>query len=106
MSLARSHRICTKTPATWPVRLRRLRNTGRPAVVERRSRCYSPIRVALGSYEGTPTFSVWRGYRTPTGELRPCRGRLVIGLRHLPALGSAVQSALTTARELGVLPSP
>ena len=52
MSLARSRGICTKTPATWPVRLRRLRNTGRPAVVERRSRCYSPISSASCALPG------------------------------------------------------
>ena len=63
------------------------------------------IRVSLGSYEGTPTFSVWRWYRTPTGELRPGKGDLVIGLRHLPSLAEAVESALTTARELGRLSS-
>ena len=31
--------ICTKTPATWPVRSLQLRNTWRPAVVARKSRC-------------------------------------------------------------------
>jgi len=63
------------------------------------------IRVVLGSYEGTLTFSIWRWYRTPTGELRPGKGGLVIGLRHLPALAEAVETALTTARALGRLPS-
>lgn len=63
------------------------------------------IRVVLGSYEGTPTFSVWKWYRTPSGELRPGKGGLVVGLRHLPALTEAVKSALATARELGRLPS-
>jgi hypothetical protein len=62
------------------------------------------IRVALGSFEGTPTFSLWRWYRTPAGELRPGKGGLVIGLRHLPALAEAVESALRAARELGRLP--
>jgi hypothetical protein len=63
------------------------------------------IRVALSSYEGTPTFSIWRWYRTPTGELRPGKGGLVIGLRHLPGLAEAVESALATAKEMGRLPS-
>jgi hypothetical protein len=64
------------------------------------------IRVALGSHEGTPTFSLWRWYRTPTGELRPGKkGGLVIGLRHLPALAEAVELALTTAKAIGRLPS-
>ena len=63
------------------------------------------IRVALSSYGGTPTFSIWRWYRTPTGELRPGKGGLVIGLRHLPGLAEAVESALATAKEMGRLPS-
>jgi hypothetical protein len=63
------------------------------------------IRVALDFYEGQPTFLIWRWYRSPTGERRPGKGGLVIGLRHLPALAKAVEAALTTARELGRLPS-
>jgi hypothetical protein len=63
------------------------------------------IRVALGSYAGTLTFSLWRWYRTPSGELRPGKGGLVIGLHHLPALAEAVESALAMARESGRLPS-
>jgi hypothetical protein len=63
------------------------------------------IRVALGSYEGTPTFSLWRWYRTPTGELRPGKGGLVMGLSHLPALAEAVAEALERAKAIGRLPS-
>jgi hypothetical protein len=40
-SLARSHGICTKTPATWLVRTPQRRNTWRPVAVGRKSRCYS-----------------------------------------------------------------
>ncbi len=32
------------------------------------------IRVALSTFEGTPTLSIWRWYRTPSGELRPGKG--------------------------------
>jgi hypothetical protein len=63
------------------------------------------VRVMLSTYEGTPTVSIWKWYRTATGDLRPGRGGLVIGLRHLPALTEAVESALARARELGRLPS-
>jgi hypothetical protein len=63
------------------------------------------VRVALGHYNGTPIVSLWLWYRTPTGEFRPGKGGLSIGLRHLPALKEAVESALTKARELGRLPS-
>jgi hypothetical protein len=75
-------------------------------IAELDKNAHETIRVALSSYEGSPTFSVWRWYRTPTGELRPGKGGLVIGIRHLPSLAEAVESALTTARELGRLPSP
>jgi hypothetical protein len=40
---AGSRGICTKTPATWPVRTRRLRNTWRAVPGERKSRCCSHI---------------------------------------------------------------
>jgi hypothetical protein len=62
------------------------------------------IRVSLSAYEGTPTLSVWRWYRTPSGEVRPGKGGLVVGLRHLPALAEALASALATARTNGRLP--
>lgn len=63
------------------------------------------IRIALGACEGTPTLSIWRWYRAPSGELRPGKGGLVVGLRHLPALTEALASALATAREKGRLPA-
>jgi hypothetical protein len=62
------------------------------------------IRIALSAYEGTPTVSIWRWYRTPSGEMRPGKGGLVVGLRHLPALAEALASALATARANGRLP--
>jgi hypothetical protein len=62
------------------------------------------IRVALSAYQGTPTLSIWPWYRAPSGELRPGKGGLVVGLRHLPALAEALASALATARANGRLP--
>jgi hypothetical protein len=43
LSPAGSRGICTKMPATWPVRSLRLRHTWRPVAVGRKSRCCSPI---------------------------------------------------------------
>ena len=63
------------------------------------------IRVSLSAYEGTPTISIWRWYRTASGELRPGKGGLVVGLRHLPALAEALASALAAARANGRLAS-
>ena len=34
------------------------------------------------------------GAGTPSGEVRPGKGGLVVGLRHLPALAEALASAL------------
>ena len=56
------------------------------------------IRVALSTYEGTPTLSIWCCYRTPSGEVRHGEGGLAVGLRHLPALTEALGAALTAAR--------
>ena len=44
------------------------------------------------------------GAGTPSGEVRPGKGGLVVGLRHLPALAEALASALATARANGRLP--
>jgi hypothetical protein len=62
------------------------------------------IRIALTAYEGTPTLSIWVWFRTPSGNLRPGKGGLVVGLRHLPALAEALALALATARANGRLP--
>ena len=62
-------------------------------------------RVALATYEGTPTFSIWVWYRTPSGELRPGKGGVVVGLRDLPSLAEALAAALATARANGRLNS-
>jgi hypothetical protein len=62
------------------------------------------IRVALTAYEGTPTLSIWVWDRTASGELRPGKGGLVVGLRHLPSLAAALAAALVTARANGRLP--
>lgn len=64
------------------------------------------IRVVLGSYQGNATISVWRWYVTPSGELRPGKGGLCVGLHHLPALADALTKALATARETNRLPPP
>jgi len=72
------------------------------AEIEKNAR--EAIRVAVGVYEGTRTLSIWRWYRTATGELRPGKGGLVVGLRHLPVLAEALASALATARTNGLLP--
>jgi hypothetical protein len=42
-SPARSRETLMKTPATWPVRTPQLRNTWRPVVGGKKSRCCSPI---------------------------------------------------------------
>ena len=61
------------------------------------------IRVSLASYRGTATFGVWRFYRDASGQLRPGKGGIVLGIRHLPSLAAALAQAVETAREIGRL---
>ena len=62
------------------------------------------VRVSLGEFEGTPTIGLWRFYRDALGNLRPGKGGLILGIRHLPALATALAQALDAAREAGRLP--
>lgn len=59
------------------------------------------VRVTLGSFEGRPTMSIWSWYRAATGELRPGKGGIVLGVRHLAAVAEAMACALSVARETG-----
>ena len=78
--------------------------TPETVIAELEKNARETIRVTLGVYGGTRTLSVWRWYRTASGDLRPGKGGLVVGLRHLPALAEALASALATARTNGLLP--
>lgn len=62
------------------------------------------IRISLSSFEGSPTISVWRFYVAASGEVRPGKGGLVLGIRHLPALADALAQAVAAARAEGRLP--
>jgi Transcriptional Coactivator p15 (PC4) len=61
------------------------------------------VRVSLAAFKGTPTVGVWRFYRDAGGNLRPGKGGIVMGLRHLPLLAEALRQALEVARESGRL---
>ncbi len=64
------------------------------------------IRVTLGSFRGTPTVAVWPYYRDASGQPRPGKGAgIVLGIRHLPALASALALAVDAARAAGRLPT-
>jgi hypothetical protein len=72
------------------------------AEIERNSR--DVLRVVLGSYERTATIAVWSWYRAASGELRPSKRGIIVGIRHLPALAEALGAALAAARANGRLP--
>jgi hypothetical protein len=64
------------------------------------------IRVMLGYFKGRRTISIREWYRIAAGELRPSKTGIDVDVSHLPALASAVQSALATARAEGLIPPP
>jgi len=77
---------------------------GRPALVvaewDRNSR--EVVRVALDQFNGHHTINARIWYREGI-EIKPGKGGLTLGLKHLPALADAMAKALAKARELGLL---
>ncbi len=43
-------------------------------------------------------------YRDAAGELKPGRSGISVSIKHLPTLADALATALTAAREIGMLP--
>lgn len=60
------------------------------------------VRVALDQFNGHHTINARIWYRDG-GGLKPGKGGLTLGLKHLPALAGAMAKALVQAHELGLL---
>jgi hypothetical protein len=60
------------------------------------------VRVALDQFKGHHTIGARIWYRSGDG-LKPGKGGLTLGVKHLPALADAVAKALVQARGLGLL---
>jgi hypothetical protein len=60
------------------------------------------MRVRLDHYQGNTVIDARAWYAGPDGELRPGRSGLTIGIKHLPALASALAMALEETQRRGL----
>jgi hypothetical protein len=60
------------------------------------------MRVRLDTYQGHSVIDVRAWYADAHGELRPGRSGLTLGVKHLPALASALAMALEETRRRGL----
>ncbi len=61
------------------------------------------IRVSLDEFRGRQTIDLRCWWRDDGGNLRPGKGGLTLGIRHLPALASSLGRACDQARAAGLL---
>jgi Transcriptional Coactivator p15 (PC4) len=61
------------------------------------------MRVRLDQYQGQNIIDLRRWYASGGGELKPGRGGLTIGARHLPELAKALAKALAEAEAAGIV---
>jgi Transcriptional Coactivator p15 (PC4) len=61
------------------------------------------MRVRLDQFQGQNIVDIRRWYSSGGGELKPGRGGLTIGARHLPELAKALARALAEAEAAGLL---
>jgi Transcriptional Coactivator p15 (PC4) len=64
------------------------------------------IRVSLSNYNGTPVVDLRVWFRNSTGEFKPGRAGITLGVKQLPRIADALALALAAARERSLLPLP
>jgi hypothetical protein len=62
------------------------------------------MRVRIDSFKDQAVIDCRAWYPGNDGVLRPGRGGLTVGLRHLPALANALAKAVETANAAGLMP--
>lgn len=63
------------------------------------------LRVRLDTFKDQPVIDCRAWYENSEGLLRPGRGGLTLGIRHLPALADALVKAVETANAAGLMPA-
>lgn len=61
------------------------------------------LRVSIEDYKGAWLINVRKWYEAESGELRPGRHGIALGVKHLPQLAQAITKALLIARERGLI---
>jgi hypothetical protein len=61
------------------------------------------VRVSIENYKGAWLISLRKWFKIDDGQMRPGKG-LAMGAKNLPRLAAAMEQALATARERGLIP--
>jgi hypothetical protein len=62
------------------------------------------VRVSIDNFKGTWLISIRKWFKADDGQMRPGKG-LAMGAKNLPRLADAIDQALSTARERGLIPA-
>lgn len=61
------------------------------------------VRVQISEFQGNVTIDLRNWYSDAAGHLKPGKGGLTLGVRHLPDLADALRAARSEACRLGFL---
>jgi hypothetical protein len=61
------------------------------------------VRVSIEEFRGVPLVGIRKYYEAADGEHRPSRQGISLKVEQLPALAKAIEQALATARERGLV---
>jgi hypothetical protein len=62
------------------------------------------VRVSIENYKGSWLISLRKWFKIDDGQMRPGKG-LAMSAKNLPQLAAAIEQALATARERGLVPA-
>jgi hypothetical protein len=62
------------------------------------------VRVSIDNFKGTWLISIRKWFKADDGQMRPGKG-LAMGAKNLSRLAAAIEQALSTARERGLVPT-
>lgn len=77
--------------------------TSETIIAEWQKNSRETLRVRLDEYQGQPVICCRAWYADKDGNVRPGRGGLTVGVRHLPQLAKALDDALNAAKAFGLL---
>lgn len=61
------------------------------------------VRISIDNYKGTWLISLRKWFEADDGQMRPGKG-IALGVKNLPRLTDAMEQALETAHERGLIP--
>jgi hypothetical protein len=64
------------------------------------------VRVSIEQFNGTWLVNIRKWFESDDGEIRPGKQGIALGIRHLPQLTEAVNTAVSAANERQLIPAP